>query len=124
MAMSAILYGPVDENLRDQSQSNLLYIQKIGRMTTQVGNTGQFGLVYFTVVYPEGAVAPQNPEIPPAQTVLPAAFAGQVVWATTTLTNGARVRILAQPIYLPDAVTGQRVLTAVLQAATPLDIFD
>jgi signal transduction histidine kinase len=122
-AVSAILYVPIDENLREQSKSNLIYIQRTHLMKTQVG-AGQFGSVYFTVIDAEGQLSPQNPDIPVDEAVLPAAFAGQEVWAISTLVNGNRVRILSQPIYLVDSSSDQRVISGVLQAATPLDIFD
>jgi two-component system OmpR family sensor kinase len=122
-ALSAILYVPIDENLKDQSQSNLIYIQRTHLMKTQVG-AGQFGSVYFTVIDAEGQLSPQKPDIPVDKSVLPEAFAGKAVWAISTLANGNRVRILSQPIYLVDPTSGQRVINGVLQAATPLDIFD
>src|SRR5207249_815152 len=55
---------------------------------------------------------------------LQAAFDGQEQWDIIRLVNGTRVRILSQPIYLIDPKSGQRVVYGVLQAATPLDIFD
>ena len=42
----------------------------------------------------------------------------------STLVNGNRVRILSQPIYLVDSSSDHRAISGVLQAATPLDIFD
>ena len=72
--VSGILYAPIDENLSDQSKSNLIYMQlaHYRNMQIQVG-TGQFGSVYFTVIDVEGVLTPLDPEIPVDEAALPAA---------------------------------------------------
>jgi two-component system, OmpR family, sensor kinase len=124
--VSGILYAPIDENLHDQSKSNLIYMKlaRYHNMQYDAGTTGQFNSVYFTVIDVEHQLAPLNPDYPVDEAVLPAAFAGQEVLDTIRLMNGTRVRILSQPIYETDLRSGEKVITKVLQAATPLDILD
>jgi hypothetical protein len=123
--VSAILYAPIDENLRAQSKSNLIYMQsaRYHGMQTQVG-TGQFGSAYFTVIDTEGQVSPAKPDFPMDEALVSAALAGQEKWDIIKLENGTRVRIFSQPIYRIDPLSNQKKLEGVLQAASPLDTFD
>src|SRR6478672_4849449 len=75
-AVSGILYAPIDENLRDQSTSNLIYMKlaRYHNMKYDAGTTGQFNSVYFTVIDVEHQLAPLHPDYPVDEAVLTAAF--------------------------------------------------
>src|SRR5436190_6941280 len=89
-SVSDLLYGPINENLLQQSNSNLRYIAWSHLMTTEEGSSVKFRSVYFTILDQDGQVSPQNPFFTISEPLAKAAFNGATTWDTVTGPDGER----------------------------------